>query len=236
MHCTRHRMRARTFALLLAVAGCLTAAGATSAQAAPPEFKITGTTLVGLEAVQALQEGTYKFEIPNLKVLFSCTELSTESGNIKEGGTGEGTLAFNTCTTFLSGSKSVLCEIQNQPVQVKYKSKLILHNSRTYVLFEPPGGGVYTTLKFEGGCSIAETSISGTVVGRCLAGAEPLGWCEEERVKHLIEANEETEVLFQETGLPGDSLRFGARFAKFSGSALTELSGGSIGEPWSAIG
>jgi hypothetical protein len=171
------------------------------------------------------------------KVKILCKALAVDDGLLfaNEAAEGLATLLYSTCETFLNGSLSAVCK-PAEPITANVKFKAILHNSLTYLLFEPDNSTVFTNLKFpNAGCLLKpERPIAGSFVVECLTeelktmteDPEKRDLCLTDLVNHLIkEASPQS--LFGT-----DGLTFAGKPATLEGIAKVFLSGANKGGTW----
>jgi len=233
----KHGLKVLGLCLLGALS--MMAFSAAAAQAVTPEWKILGTTLVGTRSISASAKTQFLLESKVGKtataITIHCSTLKIDDGLIYgsefaagKKGTSLGTLLFTGCTTLLNGALSVVCK-PVEPIEAKVKNLLILHNSDTYILFEPHEGTKFTEIGFgTGECSVPTTPITGSVVSECLTAAAVHEDCDLEKVEHLISTA--PAALFE-----SDKLSFGANPATLTGTASLKIIGTDEGCTWSAI-
>lgn len=173
----------------------------------------------------------------NVKIL--CENLTVDDGLLFNNEKAEGLaeLLFSTCQTFLNGSLSGICK-PKEAILAKVKFHAILHNSLTYLLFEPhEAGKPFATLEFPNEeCLLSpKREVKGDVVVECLtedlksmeeASGKP-DLCLSDLVNHLIR-EAPNQKLFNETG----GLTFNGAAAKLEGIALVFMTGTDSGKTW----
>jgi hypothetical protein len=182
-------------------------------------------------------DATLSAEVLGVKVKILCKTLAVDDGLLfaNEAAEGLATLLYSTCETFLNGSLSAVCK-PAEPITANVKFKAILHNSLTYLLFEPDNSTVFTNLKFpNAGCLLKpERPIAGSFVVECLTeelktmteDPEKRDLCLTDLVNHLIkEASPQS--LFGT-----DGLTFAGKPATLEGIAKVFLSGANKGGTW----
>jgi len=212
---------------------------AVAAQAVTPEWKILGNTLVGTRSINAHAATQFLLESKVGKtatsLIIHCSTFNIDDGliygsefSVGKKGTSLGTLLFTDCTTLLNKVLAPVCK-PVEPISAKVKNLLILHNSDTYILFEPEEGTTFTNIAFgTGECSVPTTPITGSLVSECLTAAGVHEDCDLEKVEHLISTA--PAALFE-----SDKLNFGANPATLTGTASLKIIGTDEGCTWSAI-
>lgn len=209
----------------LVVMLCLVAFGASSAQA-EGEWRINGAKLTGEEELVGLVADTVEhlFLVPSLNLIIHCNSELWEGVVLLASGESHGTHRYDGCRSTSGGKEQAKCNPGS--IEFKFKSLLLLHNTKTYVLFEPLKGESFGEIKIPENCSLAETSkVRGSYVMECV---EP--------------ASCETEVIVRQMALastalfPSDVMKFGANALTMDGREITELNGVNIDKPWSAVG
>lgn len=216
------------------------------AQAAPPEWTITGVgTLEGTEEIKGVQTTSQllKSKAGKVDIEIHCNELSTDDGLIfgnktAESGTSLGTILYKGgCITKLAGKETPICK-PVEPIEAKVRNLLILHEKQTFILFEPrEAGKPFTEIKFGAGeCSVPTTPVTGEIIFQCLEPAGTQVDCSTLREKQLISPASTT--LFSGTnGLPlSQALNFGVNPATLTGSASLALSGVHEKAGWGGLG
>ncbi len=176
-------------------------------------------------------------ETLELGVKKECQKLALDEALITEPGHLKGNLLFTECLTYLLNSETGefedpegICD-PAEPVVLQGLGLLILHNEKSYILFEPQGSN-FTILHFEAPCPLPEeVPLTGTVVAECVkvneAGEHVPDDCATEKVTQLIRMVE-SPTLF-----PEDKVFFGENEMHVFGTAALQLSGADIGEKWS---
>jgi hypothetical protein len=157
----------------------------------------------------------------NLEIL--CAVIETENLELINATVeAKGKVKFKTCKAWQAGAEKAACK-PVEPIVAGGKARLILHNAKNYVLFEPEvAGGNFAQIKFKEPCALPEVNnVKGNLVAECLK-AENLAAvdCAQEEKVHLLKANE---VLF------ADALTYATKAAKLLGVAAVELENG---KPW----
>jgi hypothetical protein len=241
----KHGLRALGLCLVAALG--LIAFSAAAAQAAPPSWLVlANTTLVKTETISGkLHSPTALLKsvigVTKTPILIHCSTLTvtdgllfgTSSGAGVEG-TALGILKFTNCLTLLEEG-GVFVDSPNckpaEPIEAAVKALLILHSTKTFILFEPDSGEVFTSIKFVAPCVLPEsTNITGEVVAECVKAAnlneeEP---CLSDIVSHVIQP------LKVPTLVATNVLKFGKNEASLTGAAALELSGAHAGKVWGA--
>jgi hypothetical protein len=223
--------RHRRSAFLLIFLGALSSI-ALMAGGAQANWKVGGAELKANETIagSAHTEGNLLVPAQKLEVLCKKKEIH---GELLASAFGlHASLLISICVTFQSGKESVGCK-PIEPIVAKVKGKLILHNSLSYVLFEPAtAGGVLTTVEFNPAkCALAEENeITGTFVAECITSALATGakLCEAEAATHYFK--QAPEALFS-----SDKMKFGENPMTIDGIDKVTLSGANIGKLWSGI-
>ncbi|HKT83781.1 MAG TPA: hypothetical protein VJQ84_08090 [Solirubrobacterales bacterium] len=131
------------------------------------------------------------------------------------------------CVTLGGGKEVVNCK-PIEPIVFKSVGLLILHNSKTYILFEPESGKKMGTIELGELCALAETSdVTGSFVVECLTSGGASGNCSEEMATHKMRSA--SAALFS-----ADSLNFGSNQMTFEGTEAVTLSGVNAGNAWGA--
>ncbi|HKT84195.1 MAG TPA: hypothetical protein VJQ84_10205, partial [Solirubrobacterales bacterium] len=183
---------------LLIVLG-LCAFGASSAQA-EGEWRINGAKLTGEEELTGLVADTVEhlFLLPSLGLAVHCKVELWVGVKLLASGESRGTHRYDECRSTFSGKEQSSC---NPPsIEFKFKSLLLLHNKKTYLLFEPLEGGAFGEIKFPETCAFAEAGkVSGSYVMECVEPAS----CETEVVVRQM-------VLASTALFPSDLMKMGA--------------------------
>jgi hypothetical protein len=135
-------------------------------------------------------------------------------------------LLFSNCKTFLNGVESAVCK-PVEPITAEVLFRAILHNSLTYILFEPEPGKPLVTIQLTAPCVLAPgQDVAGTVVMECLteklesmeeaAGKPDL--CLSDLVNHLLR-----EAPNQKLFGANEGLTFGGKAAKLEGIILVKI-------------
>jgi hypothetical protein len=219
----RKRLLKLTLGVLITL--CLCAFAASTAQA-EGEWRINGAKLTGEEAFTGLIATTeeYLFLIPSLNISIHCKIKQWVGVVLLASGESHGAHRYEGCNSFSAGKEVASCN--PGAIELKFKSLLILHEKKTYILFEPREKGSFGVIKFPELCAFTETgSVSGSYVMECV---EPSP-CETEALVHpMVPASA---ALF-----PSDGLKFGTSPLTLDGRDITEPGGPSFGKPWSAVG
>lgn len=189
----KHGPRALGLCLLAALS--LMAIGVATAQAGIPQWKIGGVTLKGTETVSGVQKPGTEFLFESLagkaSIVIHCKKLITDDGLMVGNekvprSLGSATRLFSECVTLLNGGVNSICK-PVEPIEPKSKTLLILHEGKTYILFEPFSGSTFVEIKFgTGECSIPTTPIQGAMIYQCLnEKAEQLD-CAVEQVERTL--------------------------------------------------
>ncbi len=230
----RINMRSHRFVVGLALASVCGAVtfSATDAHALP-NWLVNGSELKVNKRVFIVTHTTAKLAVPALNIEFQCAFASStlvKSGLELIGGSGEarGAAEFFSCNAFQisNGALQKNCK-PGDPITTATRIKLILHNSKNYILVSPEfGSSKITTITLPELCALAETSdITGSMVGECgsLSGGAFVGEdCNVARVAHLLRAAS-TELFST------DKLKFGENAATAGGFVSVEL---QSGESW----
>jgi hypothetical protein len=153
-------------------------------------------------------EGTFLVEKEtNLEIL--CSTAAGEDFLLLSGTTeAKGGVNFSGCKVWQNGKDiSTNCK-PVEPIKASTKAKLILHNSKNYILFEPTvAGGNFTQIKFNAPCALPEiNNVKGSLVTECLTASLVAADCATEEKVHLLQPNE---ALFT-----GDKLTYGTKEVK----------------------
>lgn len=209
----------RAFGLCLMAALGLMAFTAMSAQAGTTlESGVATTTNLPATATLESTKATLDSEaIGGIKVEVHCTTLASESGVIKPGAVGEGTLKFSGCETLLNGSASMVC-LPKEPIVASVKLEGYLHGGNELILASPLSGTKFAEIKMdkEAGCSIGPNfEITGSAIIKDCSNELLV-----DKVKHLIE-----QVQGIGSDLEGhkNALKFGSKAATILGSAWIEM-------------
>src|SRR6476660_7554999 len=184
MNRSKHGLKGLGLALVLLA---LTAFMATAvAQAA--EWRIEGKKLETKESVTGSVHVQGNFLVPAQKLEILCSTHIIEGAFILPNGEAEGSILLSNCKTWQNGKESPGCK-PIDPVFATGHARPILHNGLTYMLVEPPKGGVYATAMFNPAkCALPEENeVTGTAVGECINSKLESGakLCEEESAAHL---------------------------------------------------
>lgn len=172
------------------------------------------------------------------KVKILCEELTVDDGLLfaNEKAEGLAIFLFSTCPVLLNEIVVHVCEIL-QPITMHVKFHAILHNSLTYLLFEPgTTGQPFVKIKFPNEeCPLfPERELAGSWVVQCLSEAlktmeEATGkpdLCLSDLVHHLI-SEAPNQKLFG-----SDGLTFASNAAKLEGILDLLMSGADSGKTW----
>lgn len=229
MNDRKRSLRMLAFGFLAAL--CLCAFGASSAQA-EGEWRINGEKLTGEEVLTGLIATTeeYLFLAPATKLVIHCSVKLWVGVKLLASGESHGLYRYDECKTLVSGVEMPQCKPSS--IEISFKSKLILHNGKTYLLFSPLTGESFGTLVLtkekekEKACGLTgENKIKGSYVMECIEPAS----CEEEVLVHpMVFASAE---LF-----PTDKLTLGGASLVVHGRDIVEPFGVNIGKAFAAIG
>jgi len=240
MSYTKH---VKAFGLCLVAALGLMAFSAAGAQAqngwlAPGGTFITGNTAVtGSLHTDVLLHG----EALGAKVLILCKKLVVDAGlllNTTAPPEGTATLLFSECETSIDGGVTISTDCKpTEPITAKVRAKAILHNSLTYLLFEPEEAGKpFTTILFGNALCLLKPSrpVAGSVVVECLTedlktmteDPSKRDLCLTDLVNHLIQ-EAPTQSLFGT-----DGLTFAGKPASLLGIANVVLGAPNAGKTW----
>ncbi len=229
---SNRRPRLKTLALSLSIA---TAALGIMAATVLAEWSVEGDTLEDMEVgrmeagIDASASGELLLLVPGLKLIIHCKKAIGNGGRILRGTEIHGTLSISECTTLQNEKTSTGCK-PTEPIAAKGKGLLILHEGKTFILFEHEGSS-FTTIKFnEFTCGLpAANNVSGSFVAEC---SEP-SLCETESVTHAI--TPASSALFS-----GDKVLFGLSQATLDGTVSLKLNGEVVEEDaskkWSGKG
>lgn len=137
---------------------------------------------------------------------------------------GSGQVNFEACKTWQGGKESVNCK-PFQPVLSNGKARLILHESKNYLLIEPTTkGGKLAVIEFKPPCALPESNnVKGSLVLECLKESNLAAIdCKQEETWHLFK--QANAALFS-----GDALLYGTKAAVLEGIAKSIL---EIGSSW----
>jgi hypothetical protein len=169
--------RLRCFGLTLVLVCGLSAAVASMAQAATPNWTIEGTRLASGKThnIQARRYGTGNFILTAANAITTCEAIALKSGVLlgsnTTGGTNNEVIVFSKCsatqgsaTCKVKGGGGVSGEIITKPL----KSTLVEGigtKKPLLVLFAPEKKPTFVTLEFEGtGCTVTSAAVNGEVV------------------------------------------------------------------------
>ncbi len=238
----------RVFGVCLAVSFGLMAVSAAGAQA-QTGWLINGAFITATKGIHGAIHPLNKVapvekhlvlstETLGAKVKILCENLVVDDGLIfaTEKAEGLATLLFSTCQTFLNGALASVCK-PTEPITSHVKAHAILHNSLTYLLFEPgTAGQPFAKIKFSNEeCLLGpERTVGGSFVVECLAEdlksmEEATGkpdLCLSDLVHHLIR-EAPNQKLFG-----SDGLSFNASPAKLEGIVDLLLSAPETGKTW----
>jgi hypothetical protein len=245
----------KVFGICLAAALGLMAISAVGAQAQTKGWLVNGVYITATKAIEAEihplkatapveRHVLLKGEALKNKVEILCENLAVDDGLIfgeatnRENTEGLATLLFTTCQTFLGGVLSKACQ-PIEPITANVLFRAILHNSLTYLLFEPDGAGKpFVSIGFPTICILAPSQdVAGSLVAECLtedlksmeeASGKP-DLCLSDLVNHLIrEAPSQT--LFG----ANEGLTFAGKAAKLEGIVLVKIAKGDAdsGKTW----
>jgi hypothetical protein len=221
---TKRRSRLAMFRSALLAVFCLGAFSASFAHA-EGEWRINGTKLAKTESLTGLVGTTeeYLFLIPASSLAIHCKYKLWIGVVLLASGESHGTYRYEECKAFTKEKELPFCD--PGVIEIKFKSLLILHNKKTYLLFEPSGSS-FGSVKFKEPCALAEENpIKGSYVMECVEPAS----CEAEVLVHPM--------TFASTELfPSDKLTFGASSLTVDGRDITEINGVNIGKAWSGVG
>lgn len=225
-----HHERHRRSAFLLIFLGALSSI-ALMAGGAQANWKVGGAELKANETIAGSSHTEGILLVPAQSLEIRCKTKSLH-GQLTASAFGfTVTFLVSICITFQKGKEVAGCK-PAEPIVVAAKGKLILHNSLSYLLFEPAAGGVFTTVFFNPAkCALAEENeISGTFVAECISGELKTGakLCEAEAVSHYFQ--QAPAALF-----PSDTMKFGENPMTIDGIDKVELSGANKGKLWSGI-
>ena len=186
-----------------------------------------GRTEVGVEASAV---GELSLLVPSENLVIHCKKTASDVGRILQGNELHGTLLISECTTLINGKTSSGCKPE-EPIIVKGTGLLILHEGKTFILFEPISGKPFAQLSYnEKECALpSKPTITGSFVAEC---KEPT-LCETESVSHSL--SPASVVLFG-----SDKLKYGLKEATLDGTVALKLNGEVVeedkGKKWSAKG
>ena len=200
------------------------------AAGAQGNWLVEGKELTVNETVEFKSFSTIKFIVTNKNLEIQCP-VAAGSGLelIGKSSTAEGKVKLSSCKTFSppgSGNENKNCNPIEQPVVRSAKYKLILHNSKNYVLEEDiPWNWPFGEL-----CALTETTeAKGSVVHECGEITGSGAWntvdCSFSSVAHLMRVADPS--LFS-----GDKYTFGALAASWSGITSWVLLGPNSGKLW----
>src|SRR6188472_683775 len=222
MTMARRRSRLGIFRSALLVLLSLGALAATHAQA-EGEWRVEGKKLTTEEAFTGLLAGKteYSFLIPTSNLTIKCKLKLWVGAVILPSGESNGANQYKECQSFVAGKETPSCNPGT--IELKFKSLLILHNGKTYFLFEPRENARFGVIKLGEFCALGESAdIKGTYVMACVEFS-----CETEMVAHSMEPA--SAELF-----PSDKLTFGTKAMTFDGTDVVEPGGINYGKLWSA--
>lgn len=208
------------------------------AQAA--EWYINGVTLKKTETISGKNTTEQLFEMQLGKsknvIIFHCQKLTIDEGRIfgneeEHPGTGLVTFLYTSCPTLLNGIAWSCKPVE--PIQLKARILLILHEGKTYLLVEPDTGTSFGELGFRFGeeSCLATGPITGEMVYQCLEPAGTPVDCATSRVTQLL--SPASSAIFNGATLPlAQGLKWGSNLMTLNGSMALELSGVNIGKPW----
>jgi hypothetical protein len=229
----------KVFGICLAVALGLMALSAAGVQAQTKGWLIGGSYITAtktfdaevhpLKATAPIERHlVLSGEALKTKVEILCEKLVVDDGLLfgeasnRENTEGLATLLLSTCTTILNGDFiSIPCK-PKEPITSNVLFRAILHNSLTYILFEPDGAGKpFVSIEFTAPCVLAPSQdVAGSLVVECLAedlksmeeasGKPDL--CLSDLVHHLIR-EAPTQTLFGAK----EGLTFAGKAAKLEG-------------------
>jgi hypothetical protein len=164
---------------------------------------------------------SFTLSIPWYETEIACKSASLNNGLLFPGGTSSGTWLLSSCT--LSGPPFVVetCKLI-EPLEVNTKGSLVLHNTKTYQLFEAEKeGSPLATVKFKEGteCPLPSSSeVTGVIAGETKTA---------EQVKRPVTLNSTVEELL------GKEIKFGTHPATLKGSLVLAIS--LFGTSWTGI-
>ena len=153
---------------------CLGAYWASAAEAGG-EWRIEGKTMAERgetkSSVGATAGEAFTLSIPWYASELKCNTASFKNGLILTGGTSTATWVLSSCTLVGPPFVSETCKLV-EPVEINTKSSLVLHNTRTYQVFEPEKAAF---VKFKEGteCPLPlSNEITGTIPGETKAAEQ----------------------------------------------------------------
>jgi hypothetical protein len=216
---------------LLAVTALVVMAFASSAQAATPEFIISGTLVSAAldPTVTGVQEGSGTLLIPALNTEITCTEMLVTGGLIASSTDGKAaSFLYKNCKVFHALVEDPNCHVSD----VHTGNPSVLHVTALHPLLKPieftsgdfgilvSGFEVFINFLSGMGCTLPlKNSVTGSVCGLISAATN-------ETVVPLVSFSK----TIQESAGCGDKLLFGAQTAFIDGSAELSLTGHTIGK------
>lgn len=206
------------------------------AGSAQANWLVPGGTELGAgvtKAVEVAKHTNGKLIVSGLNLEVRCETLAASGLNIIGGNattaTAEGKVSFGTCETYSppGGALQSKCTPSVQPIVAGGKAKVILHNTKNYVLFEQKTGETkFARIEFPETCALTESNnVTGSVAAECgklVSEVFTFQDCNVAEVTHLLRP-----VSAELQTALGDSLKFGLKEAKLEGIASVKLVGGA---------